>query len=77
MAMLAVFSVMPYELSMRTPEISSKRRWTETGSEVEPAMKFGSSDERSVSTGGDLASTASVVGTAESCVTRYFSTNFQ
>ena len=68
---------MPYELSTRTPEISSKRRWTETGSEVEPVMKFGSSDERSVSTGGDLASTASVVGTAESRVTRYFSTNFQ
>ena len=33
MAMLAVFSVMPYELNTRTPEISLKRRWTETGIE--------------------------------------------
>src|SRR4051812_8911373 len=77
MAMLAVFSVIPYELSTRTPEISSKRRCTEPGNEVEPLMKLGRSDERSILIGGDLASTASVVGTADSRVTPYFSANFQ
>ena len=75
--MLAVFSVMPYELSTRTPEMRSNSSRTAAGKAVEPVMKLGSSEERSIRSGRDLASTAKVVGTPERRVTRYLSTNRQ
>jgi len=75
--MLAVFSVIPYELSTRTPEICSKRLRIGIGSAVEPVTKYGFSDDRSSPCGGDFASTARVVGTPDRRVTRYFSMNRQ
>ena len=48
-----------------------------TGKAAEPVMKYGLSDDKSTWRGRDFASTASVVGTPESRVTRYFSTNVQ
>src|ERR1700687_6268530 len=61
-AMLAVFSVIPYELSTRTPEICSNRFRIEIGIAVEPVTKYGFNDERASACGGDFARTARVGG---------------
>src|SRR3982075_1082775 len=76
-AMLAVFSVIPYELRTRTPEICSNRLRIGIGIAVEPVTKYGFSDDRFSFCGGDFVSNARVVGTPDRRVTRYFSTSLQ